>query len=154
MADTSLAALAGLDALEVSTAGSPGEGARDRARRLTVRAWAATWPKLLALALVLAVWELLYLAHWKKNIFPGPGTTLSNLWDQASAGQLWHAIGITVYTALIGFALALLIGGVTGALVSRIRPLRAAVGSMITALQTMPSIAWFPFAIILFGLSL
>jgi NitT/TauT family transport system permease protein len=44
-----------------------------------------------------------------------------------------------------------LIGGVVGALVSRIPPLRAAVGSMITALQTMPSIAWFPFAIILFG---
>ena len=32
-------------------------------------------------------------------------------------------------------------------------PLRAAVGSMITALQTMPSIVWFPFAIIVFGIS-
>jgi NitT/TauT family transport system permease protein len=37
--------------------------------------------------------------------------------------------------------------------VSRIKPLRAAVGSIITGLQTMPSIAWFPFAIIFFGLS-
>jgi NitT/TauT family transport system permease protein len=46
-----------------------------------------------------------------------------------------------------------LIGGVIGALVSRIRPLRAAVGSLITGLQTMPSIAWFPFAIILFGIN-
>jgi NitT/TauT family transport system permease protein len=35
--------------------------------------------------------------------------------------------------------------------VSRIAPLRAAVGSLITGLQTLPSIAWFPFAIILFG---
>ena len=34
---------------------------------------------------------------------------------------------------------------------SRIKPLRAAIGSLITGLQTMPSIAWFPFAIILFG---
>ena len=31
--------------------------------------------------------------------------------------------------------------------------LRAAIGSMITALQTMPSIAWFPLAILLFELS-
>ena len=38
-----------------------------------------------------------------------------------------------------------------GALVSRIKPLRAAVGSLITALQTLPSIVWVPFAIILFG---
>jgi len=37
--------------------------------------------------------------------------------------------------------------------VSRIPPLRAAVGSIISALQTMPSIAWFPFAIILFGIN-
>ena len=36
---------------------------------------------------------------------------------------------------------------------SRVRPLRAAVGSLLTGLQTMPSIAWFPFAIILFGLT-
>ncbi len=47
----------------------------------------------------------------------------------------------------------MVIGAVIGALVSRIRPLRAAVGSLITGLQTMPSIAWFPFAIILFGIS-
>ncbi len=46
-----------------------------------------------------------------------------------------------------------MIGGVIGALVSRIAPLRAAVGSLITGLQTLPSIAWFPFAIILFGIS-
>ena len=33
------------------------------------------------------------------------------------------------------------------------RSLRAAVGSMITGLQTMPSIAWFPLAILLFQLT-
>jgi NitT/TauT family transport system permease protein len=36
-------------------------------------------------------------------------------------------------------------------LVARIPPLRAAIGSIITGLQTMPSIAWYPFAIILFS---
>jgi len=46
-----------------------------------------------------------------------------------------------------------LIGSVLGALVSRVPPLRAGVGSLITGLQTMPSIAWFPFAIILFGIN-
>jgi len=37
--------------------------------------------------------------------------------------------------------------------VSRSRYLRLAIGSMITGLQTMPSIAWFPLAILLFKLS-
>ena len=31
--------------------------------------------------------------------------------------------------------------------------LRLAIGSMITGLQTMPSIAWFPLAILVFGLT-
>ena len=139
--------IAGLDALDQPQA----TGAASAS--LATRAWRAAWPKLLAIALVLAIWEVIHLTGWKKLIFPAPGPTLANLWDQLGTGLLWHAIGTTLYRALIGFALALVIGSVIGALVSRIRPLRAAVGSLITGLQTMPSIAWFPFAIILFGLS-
>jgi NitT/TauT family transport system permease protein len=141
-------ALQGLDALEqpqAATASGPGS--------LAARAWRAAWPKLAAIALVLVIWELIAASGWKKLIFPAPGPTLANLWDQLGTGLLWHAIGTTLYRALIGFALALVIGAVIGALVSQIRPLRAAVGSLLTGLQTMPSIAWFPFAIILFGIN-
>jgi NitT/TauT family transport system permease protein len=122
-------------------------------RRLATRAWAGLWPKVLAIVIVLVVWQLIHLSGWKKDIFPGPGATLANLWDQLQTGLLWHAIATTVERAIIGFGLAVLIGTVIGALVSRIAPLRAAVGSLITGLQTMPSIAWFPFAIILFGIT-
>ena len=139
--------LAWLEAQEVA---QPGE---QRSRRLAVKAWNALWPKLLAIAIVLAVWELIHLSGWKKLIFPAPGPTLANLWDQLQTGQLWHAVATTGERAVIGFALAVVIGGFIGALVSRIAPLRAGVGSLITGLQTLPSIAWFPFAIILFGLS-
>ncbi len=128
-------------------------GASQSRRRRALRFAHWAWPKLLAIALVLAVWQLVHLSGWKKAIFPGPGAVLSDLWDQARTGLLWHAIGTTVQRAVAGFALAVLIGAVVGALVSRIRPVRAAVGSLITGLQTMPSIAWFPFAIILFGIS-
>ncbi len=139
--------LAWLESLEV---GSPQD---QRGRRRAMRAWAALWPVVLAIIIVLAVWQLIHISGWKRQIFPGPGATLANLWDQLKTGLLWHAIGTTAERAVIGFGLAVLIGAVIGALVSRIRPLRAAVGSLITGLQTMPSIAWFPFAIILFGIS-
>jgi NitT/TauT family transport system permease protein len=140
--------LAGLDALDLADQTAPGG-----AGRLAGRTWSALWPKLAAVALVLVIWELIHLTGWKKYVFPGPGTTLSNLWEQAKTGLLWHATGTTLQRAVLGFALALVIGTVVGALVSRIRPLRAAVGSLITGLQTMPSLAWFPFAIILFGIT-
>jgi NitT/TauT family transport system permease protein len=139
--------LAWLEAQEVA---QPNE---QRSRRLAVKAWNSLWPKLLAIGIVLAVWELIHLSGWKKLIFPAPGPTLANLWGQLQTAQLWHAIATTGERAVIGFALAVVIGGVIGALVSRIAPLRAAVGSLITGLQTLPSIAWFPFAIILFGIN-
>jgi NitT/TauT family transport system permease protein len=139
--------LAWLEAQEVA---QPDE---QRSRRLAVKAWNALWPKLLAIAIVLGVWELIHVSGWKKLIFPAPGPTLANLWDQLQTAELWHAIATTCERAIIGFGLAVVIGAVIGALVSRIPPLRAAVGSLITGLQTMPSIAWFPFAIILFGIS-
>ena len=124
-----------------------------RGRRLATRVRGGLWPAALAIILVLAVRQLIHLSGWKKNILPGPRATLTDLWDQLRTGLLWHAIATTSERAVIGFGLAVLIGGVIGALVSRIRPLRAAVGSLITGLQTLPSIAWFPFAIILFGIS-
>jgi NitT/TauT family transport system permease protein len=143
--ETPAAAIAGLDHLDL---------VQVTPRRLPEKIWAAAWPKLLALAIVLGIWELIYVSGWKSHdIFPGPFQVFPDLWGQAHHGLLWQAIGTTMKRAVIGFGLALVIGSFVGALVSRIAPLRAAIGSLITGLQIMPSIAWFPFAIIFFGLN-
>jgi NitT/TauT family transport system permease protein len=139
--------LAGLDALDLGGE-TRAAGARDRA----VRIGNTVWPKAAAVALVWVVWEFVHLSGWKHYVLPGPGVTLSNLWAQARTGLLWHAIGDTMERAVLGYALALVIGTVVGLLVARVPLLRTAVGSLITGLQTMPSAAWIPFAIILFGL--
>ncbi|HLX48363.1 MAG TPA: ABC transporter permease [Streptosporangiaceae bacterium] len=146
---TPVASLAGLDNLELGP--QPG---REFLRGNSAKLLGGLWPKVLAIVIVLGIWELVYLSNYKPHdIFPGPATVLPNLWHQAQHYQLWQAIGTTLRRAVLGFALALVIGSVIGALVSRIKPLRAAIGSLITGLQTMPSIAWFPFAIIFFGLN-
>ena len=67
--------------------------------------------------------------------------------------MIWTAIGTTMSRAVYGYSLALVIGTTVGALVARIPVLRAAIGSMITGLQTMPSVAWFPAALLLFQLT-
>jgi NitT/TauT family transport system permease protein len=138
------AALAGLDQLELA----PPQQAR---RHVLAKIWAVAWPKLLALVLALVVWELIHLSGFKAGILPGPSTTLTDLWHQLHTAQFWSALSTTLRRAVLGFAIGLVLGTVVGALVSRIKPLRAAVGSLITALQTLPSIVWVPFAIILFG---
>jgi NitT/TauT family transport system permease protein len=133
----------GLDALEVPLAPRVSRG-----RKI----WRATWPKLLAAAIVLGVWQLLYVIEWKpKSAFPSPGQAFESLydnWDLLSEAT-WNTLG----RAVQGFLIALVIGGVIGALVARIPVLRAAIGSMITGLQTMPSVAWFPAAILVFKLT-
>ncbi|HTP17460.1 MAG TPA: ABC transporter permease [Streptosporangiaceae bacterium] len=139
-------ALRGLDSLELEPAG----GGRDPGR-LGRRAWTAFWPKALAVALVLAIWELVILTGWKQYVLKGPGPVFAGLWDQLLHGQLLAIVGVTLRSAVLGFAVALVIGSVVGVLVARIPPLRAAVGSIITGLQTMPSVAWAPFGIIIFG---
>jgi NitT/TauT family transport system permease protein len=142
MAVDERALTAGLDALEV-----PAPQKVSRARRL----WRATWPKVLAIAIVWAIWQFLYAIEWKPHTaFPSPEQAVQWIFDNWSV--TWTAIRNTMGRALYGYALALVIGITVGALVARITVLRAAVGSMITGLQTMPSVAWFPAAILLFQL--
>jgi NitT/TauT family transport system permease protein len=138
------ATLSGLDALEVV--------ARSR-EPLARRVWRAAWPKLVALGLALVVWELVALSGWKDPwVLPGPQTVFAELWRQMGTAELWDAFARTIWRALYGFALSLVIGGVVGLAVARIPVLRAAVGSLITALQTLPSVAWVPAAILLLQL--
>jgi NitT/TauT family transport system permease protein len=111
------------------------------------------WPKALAILLVLTFWQVLVWSGWRPEyVLPSPGETLQTLWQMLGTDRFWSAVTTTLTRAVMGFALALVIGTTIGILVARIRPLRLAVGSLITGLQTMPSIAWFPLAILLFGL--
>ena len=139
------AQLAGLDTLEV-----PRLRRAPRLRRLLHGAW----PKLVALAIALGAWQLVVLSGWKAPwLLPSPLTVFGELWQQLVAGDLIPAVAVTLRRAAVGYGLAVLVGGVIGILVVRSPTLRAAVGSLITGLQTMPSIAWFPLAILLFQLS-
>ncbi len=134
---------AGLDALEVSAPPKV---------PWTLRLWRAAWPKLLAIAIVWAIWQFLYSIEWKPHTaFPSPEEAVRWIFDNWSV--TWTAIQNTLGRAVYGYSLALVIGITVGALVARVPVLRAAVGSMITGLQTMPSVAWFPAAILLFKLT-
>ncbi len=137
------AELAGLDALELTV-----PPRRSRASRI----WAATWPKLGAIAIALLAWQIVVWSGWKPDyVLPGPVTVFQSLFD--NIGDYISAAAVTLQRAVVGFSVAVVIGTLIGALVTKSRILRSAVGSMVTGLMTMPSIAWFPAAIVLFGLT-
>jgi sulfonate transport system permease protein len=135
----------GVDALDIPR--------RDK-RSLTLAVWRSTWPKLAAVALVFAVWEVVVLSGWKPTyVLPPPYEVFGRLGELITTADFWKAVGITMQRAAFGFALAVSLGTILGLAVSQSSVLRRAVGSMITGLQSMPSIVWFPFAILLFGLT-
>jgi NitT/TauT family transport system permease protein len=145
-AKTGTKTISGLDALEIAS--------RQKATSRAGRLWAGFWPKLAALALVIGVWQIVVWTGWKPDYaLPGPAAVFQELWTYANTAALWDGLTITLRRAAVGFAAAVAVGLVVGLAVARSRVLRAAIGSMITALQTMPSIAWFPLAILLFQLS-
>jgi len=138
--------LSGLDALELA--------ATARTEAPGRRIWRATWPKAAAIVLALLLWQVVVWTHWRPDyLLPGPGPVFRRLGQDAITGDFWSAVGTTMRRALVGFVIAALVGFVLGIAVARSRILRSAAGSMITALQTMPSIAWFPLAILLFQLT-
>ncbi|GAB3954064.1 hypothetical protein GCM10027614_60520 [Micromonospora vulcania] len=140
------AEISGLDALEIA--------GRDKELSRATRIWAATWPKLAALAIAILAWQIVVWSGWKPPYsLPGPLTVGRELVAQAQGPQLWEGLLTTLRRAAVGYVFSVAVGLLLGLAVARSTVLRAAIGSMITALQTMPSIAWFPLAILLFELS-
>ena len=136
--------IAGLDALELPIAPAPS---------LQRRIWSGAWPQIAAVALVVAAWQAVVLVGLAKPwVLPGPAEVFARLGEDIG-GSMPSAIATTMRRAVAGYALAVAIGTLIGLAIVRWKLLRTAVASLITGLQTMPSIAWFPFAILLFGLS-
>ncbi|MGH9213368.1 MAG: ABC transporter permease [Acidimicrobiales bacterium] len=136
--------LAGLDALQLDVGREP----------LAWRVWRAAWPKAAAAALGITLWQVVVWSGWKPDyLLPPPGPVFSRLWDSLTDGPLPEAMAHTMVRAFVGFGLAVIIGTVVGSVVARVHLVRTAFGSFITGLQTMPSIAWFPLAILTFGLT-
>jgi NitT/TauT family transport system permease protein len=142
---------------EAGEASSAGPAARGMSRRSSGRGgrlWRATWPKPAAVGLFVLVWQVIVRSGWRPSyVLPGPQTVAARLTDLAGTATFWTALSTTGIRAVVGFAIAVGAGTLLGLAVARFAVLRAAVGSLLTGLQTMPSITWFPLAILLFGLS-
>ncbi|MEU6736393.1 ABC transporter permease [Streptomyces physcomitrii] len=137
---------AGLDALE-STA----------ARRTP---WRQTFtekilPPVIAVAVVLVVWQALISLKIVDDPtkLPSPGAVGDQFAESWRKGELLGYIWTSVSRGLLGFAFALLIGTPLGLLVARVKFVRAAIGPILSGLQSLPSVAWVPPAVIWLGLN-
>ncbi|MFE8941476.1 ABC transporter permease [Streptomyces sp. NPDC007872] len=136
---------AGLDALDAV------EIRRTPVREVLVK---KVLPPTLAVALVLVVWQVLVSAGiTEETKLPAPSAVWDGLVDMWLQGTLLEVIWTSVSRGLAGFLLALAIGTPLGLLVARVKFVRAAIGPILSGLQSLPSVAWVPPAVLWFGLN-
>lgn len=144
-ADDSAAAVAGLDALDTPTV---------VATPWWRRAIATGLPPIVAVLLFVAVWQLVWASAITSEFkIPQP----LSVWDEfakiVTDGSVWDILWTSISRAFVGFAIALLIATPLGLLVAKVKVVRAAIGPLLSGLQSLPSVAWVPAAILWFGLT-
>lgn len=86
-------------------------------------------------------------------MFPRLTDVLQTLFTGIVNGQITLAILKSMSRLLIGFTIAVVLGVFLGYLIWRSKLIEDTLGFLVTALQSIPSIVWFPLAIIWFGLN-
>jgi NitT/TauT family transport system permease protein len=137
---------AGLDALE-----APTPPARPGPRKVFVR---SVLPPVVAVAVFLALWQLAYSTGFKPSYaLPSPLDVFQTFAQTIRDGRAGEAISISVSRGALGFAASVVVGTALGLAMWQSCWLRAALGPFVSGLQSLPSVAWVPAAIIWFGLS-
>lgn len=100
------------------------------------------------------IWEAVFrLKVWPPYLFPSPGDVFQAFTFGLGDSSFLIALAVSLKRILIGYSISLFLGAGLGVLVGRFKSLDETVGSLMLALQVLPSICWLPLAILWFGLS-
>ncbi|MDI2125142.1 ABC transporter permease [Yinghuangia seranimata] len=136
---------AGLDALETY------ESERTPIWRTLV---SKVLPPALAIAFLLLVWQIAYWAEIKPDYaLPRPLDVWDAFMKTWREGETLDILWVSLERAAIGFVMAIAIATPLGLVVARVKWIRAAIGPLLSGLQSLPSVAWVPPAVIWFGLN-
>ena len=108
----------------------------------------------LFIAVFIGLWQLAYLSGiWPKVSLPSPLMVVESFYELILDNTLLISIGVTLYRLLIGFAASIGIGVCVGLAMVRFTGFGKTMSSFAVGLQSFPSVAWVPFAILLIGLN-
>lgn len=101
---------------------------------------------------LLIAWQLVpILGLAPEQFFPPATTVLAAFVTMLGEASFWDAVGITMYTWLIGLTVAVVSASVLGLIIGSSTFLRRATRSTIEFLRPIPSVALIPLAVLLFG---
>ena len=100
------------------------------------------------------LWVLLAeLKIWPPYLFPTPWGVGESLWAGFSDHSYWIAIAVSMRRVLIGYGISVVLGMLLGLGVSSNKFLEETMGGLLVSLQSLPSICWWPLALLWFGLN-
>lgn len=109
---------------------------------------------LLFYVLLLAIWQALFsFAAIPEYLFPSPLQVANRLWELINDGYLGTGIKATVLRMVIGFSIAAAIGLLLGLIMGVSTIVNQCLRSLFLGLQTLPTAAWAPISLLLFGIS-
>jgi NitT/TauT family transport system permease protein len=112
------------------------------------------WKKILFYVILIIVWQVVATADiWPNTIFPSPLEVAEDLAYGAADGSLFYGIGTSMWRLIVGLAIAIGGGVLLGIFMARMEIVNQTVGSLVLGLQSIPSVAWVPLAILWFGLT-
>ncbi len=104
--------------------------------------------------ILVAIWQIISMTNiWPDNLFPSPYEVAEDLVYTASDGSLFFGIGTSILRLIIGLAIAIVGGMILGIFMARVEIVNQTIGSLVLGLQSIPSVAWVPLAILWFGLA-
>jgi NitT/TauT family transport system permease protein len=108
----------------------------------------------LFIAAFIGIWQLVYLLGiWPQVSMPSPAMVAESFASLLQDFTLIKSIGMTMYRLVIGFAISIIIGISVGLAMVKFSGFGKTMSSFAVGLQSFPSVAWVPFAILLIGLN-
>jgi NitT/TauT family transport system permease protein len=108
----------------------------------------------LFLAAFVGIWQLVFtLGIWPKVSMPSPAMVAESFVQLIQNITLITSIGMTMWRLAIGFAISITIGVGIGLAMVKFTGFGKTMSSFAVGLQSFPSVAWVPFAILLIGLN-
>ena len=108
----------------------------------------------LFIAAFIGIWQLVYiLGIWPQVSMPSPAMVAESFAGLLQDFTLIKSIGMTMYRLVIAFTISIIIGISVGLVMVKIPGFGKTMSSFAVGLQSFPSIAWVPFAILLIGLN-
>jgi NitT/TauT family transport system permease protein len=108
----------------------------------------------LFIATFLAIWQIVFLLNvWPRVALPSPAMVSGSFEELIQDMTLISSIAVTMYRLIIGFSISIIFGIGIGLAMVRFSGFGKTMSSFAVGLQSFPSVAWVPFAILLIGLN-